>query len=458
MLKACGNRLKAKRCEHTPSILRFFLIRAIRTAATNAMSAAIDTQARNEICNSISGLKVAELNELMRGCGLTQGTVKAKKIEALGTFIWDAQRLALDRYRDNCTNMRSPQTPAKIHAFYVPNEVVSIDIGYKNLAFAHVSRTGRVLGWKRVELLKNATFEPWILAQVVDEYVRGILPIHSASKCTYLIEHQRFRSQGSAAVTNSIMINNLVEALLYANLRHASAQIQTINPALVTSEWEPRISESEPKAIAKIKAKSSLGRSKKNTNGSYEESQEKEKLVDTIAEMDKALFEQKQLSKVRHALLLSALGRPKPRVPSSAKSAVRNIDELMSREKGSLGTLRDLRRRLIKKERTIATVQGWIIASLASQGLGLKHTDSPDANAKLGVHAYLPDETNTSARPLISGTHVSFAPETAEMFCNEKKKDDLCDCLTQAVAWYQWQNYTVDVLDQYGSTLITSLK
>ncbi|KAJ2664506.1 hypothetical protein IWW48_000759 [Coemansia sp. RSA 1200] len=446
------------RCEHTPSILRFSFIRTIRTAAANTISALIDTRARKEICNNISGLKIAELNELMRGCGLTQGTVKAKKIEALGTFIWDAQKLSLNRYRDNCTSMHLPQTPAKIHASYVPNEVVSIDIGYKNLAFAHVSRTGRVLGWKRVELLKDATFEPWILAQVVDEYVHGILPIHSASKCTYLIEHQRFRSQGSAAVTNSIMINNLVEALLYANLRHVSAQIQTINPALVNSEWEPKISKSEPKATVKSKAKPALGRSKEKKKGSEEESQEKEKLVDTIAEMDKALFEQKQLTKVRHALLLAALGRPRPRVSSSVKTAVRNIDELMSKEKGSLGTLRDLRRRLIKKERTIATVQGWIIASLASQGLGLKHADSPGTNANLGMHAYLPDETSISARPFTSGTHVTFAPETAEMFCDEKKKDDLCDCLTQAVAWYQWQHYTVNVLDQYGSALITSLK
>ncbi|KAJ1666013.1 hypothetical protein IW140_000562 [Coemansia sp. RSA 1813] len=464
MLKVGGRRLQIhRRSKPARSSVHFILARNKNTAAAriapvedHSASAAVDAQAREEICSGISALKVVELNDLMRSCGLTQGTVKAGKISSLGTFIWDAQKLALSRYQNKSKNKRLPRSPAEIHAYFVPDEVVSIDIGYKNLAFAHVSRTGEVLGWRRTELLKEATFEPWTLARVVEEYVQNALPMIPASKCTYLIEHQRFRSQGSAAVTNSIMVNNLVEALLYANLRHISAHIQTVSPALVSTEWEPQTSEKEPNSTisncVELKPKSTNkkpkdSRKEKKTRrcGGSEKKSQKEKLVSTIAQMDRVLCEQKQLTRTRHELLLSALGRSSPRARALVKTAVRDFDELMLRGTGSLGTLRDLRRRLIKKERTIAVVQAWIIASLASKSiLSTSSNDHLDAN-----------EAINSTWPFVSGKHIEFAPTAAEMFCDEKKKDDLCDCLTQAVAWYRWQQNTISVLDQYGSALIT---
>ncbi|KAJ2327580.1 serine/threonine protein kinase, CMGC [Coemansia sp. RSA 2702] len=33
-----------------------------------------------------------------------------------------------------------------------------------------------------------------------------------------------------------------------------------------------------------------------------------------------------------------------------------------------------------------------------------------------------------------------FSDEMCEQFCAEKKKDDLCDCIIQAAAWYKWQH------------------
>ncbi|KAJ2846943.1 hypothetical protein GGI22_006114 [Coemansia erecta] len=397
----------------------------------------------------------------MRGCGLTQGTVKADKIESLGMFIWDAQKLALSRYKDKNKSKRIPRSPAKIHASFVPDEVVSIDIGYKNLAFAHVSRTGEVLGWRRAELLKEATFEPWTLARVVEEYVQSTLPMISASKCTYIVEHQRFRSQGSAAVTNSIMVNNLVEALLYANLRHIGARIQTVSPNLVSTECEPRIPEMEPDSAAndpaQPRAKNSSVKPEKKTRGRgvSDKKLQKENIANIIVQMDSVLREQKQLTRTRHGLILSALGRPLPRIHAPVKAASRGFDELMQKEKASLDTMRDLRRRLIKKERTIAVVQAWILSSLTSQKMLSKQVLDVATRADLATNKLLSDEESISAWPFISGKHVAFAQAAAEMFCDEAKKDDLCDCLTQAVAWYRWQQNTVGVLDRYGSDLIT---
>ncbi|KAJ1907522.1 hypothetical protein LPJ81_000698 [Coemansia sp. IMI 209127] len=433
----------------------------IARADDHGFSEAIDTQAREEICGNIAELKVAELNKLMRSCGLTQGTVKADKITSLGTFIWDAQKLALSRYKDKSKSKRLPRSPAKIHASFVPDEVVSIDIGYKNLAFAHVSRTGEVLGWRRAELLKEATFEPWTLARVVEEYVQSALPMLPASKCTYIIEHQRFRSQGSAAVTNSIMVNNLVEALLYANLRHISAKIQTVSPTLVSTECEPQIPEIEPDStandIAQPRAKNSSVKPEKKTRGrgGSDKKLQKENVANIIVQMDSALSEQRQLTRTRHGLILSALGRPLPRIHASVKTASRGFDELMLKEKASLDTLRDHRRRLIKKERTIAVVQAWILSSLASQKMLSKQALDIVTSAAPATNKLLANEESNSAWPFVSGKHIAFAQTATEMFCDESKKDDLCDCLTQAVAWYRWQQNTVGVLDRYGSDLIT---
>ncbi|KAJ2548882.1 hypothetical protein EV175_004657 [Coemansia sp. RSA 1933] len=419
----------------------------------------------SEIRGNISALNITELNGLMRSCGLTQGTLKSGKIASLSTFIWDAQKLALSRYLERSTSKRIPRSLEKIHASFIPKEVVSIDIGYRNLAFAHVSRTGKVIKWRRAELLKEATFEPWTLARVVEEFVQSSLPMLPASKCTYVIEHQRFRSQGSAAVTNSIMVNNLVEALLYANLRHIDAQIQTVSPALASIEWAPKILDDEPDLVAntnvepesKSTGKKAEKKTKKKTRGreSSDKESQKEKLVGIITQMDKILHEQKLLTQTRNRFLLLALGRPPPRKRAISKATVRDSDELMLKEKGSLSTMRDLRRRLIKKERTIAVVQAWILSSLSSQSMLPNQVPDGISDDELAIPASISGKAG-STWPFESDNHIAFAPTDAEMFCDEKKKDDLCDCLTQAVAWYQWQQNTASILNRYGSALITS--
>ncbi|KAJ2136313.1 hypothetical protein J3F82_006366, partial [Coemansia sp. RSA 637] len=161
----------------------------------DATAAAISTE--------LTKLKLPELSDVMRRCGLVLGIGKVHRVQSLGAFIQTSQSLALERYTN--LNNRRPRKIATAHKSFVPEEVVSIDMGFRNLAFAHVSRSGKVLAWRRVELLKEAAFEPWVLAKVVEQFVRDILPIRPADQCTYIIEHQRFRSQGSAAVTNSVM-------------------------------------------------------------------------------------------------------------------------------------------------------------------------------------------------------------------------------------------------------------
>ncbi|KAJ2454672.1 hypothetical protein GGF42_003566, partial [Coemansia sp. RSA 2424] len=278
----------------------------------HACSRQLGEAARAEIEGKLAALKVSQLNDTMRSCGLAQGTGKAHKLGALSSFIWSSQELALGRYLSQYR--WPPLSLGETHAEVVPAEVVSIDIGFRNLAFAHVARCGRVLEWRRVELLTEANFEPWTLAAVVEEFVRTALPARPASACTYLIEHQRFRSQGSAAVTDSVMVNNLIEALLYANLRHAGAHIVAINPMQVSAHWgliegrgPPSTEPQQSAAVGANEAEPPSPQRGKRRGKRSEEGMD-EHVAGLITRMDQILHEQKQLTSTQHTLIQQALG------------------------------------------------------------------------------------------------------------------------------------------------------
>ncbi|KAJ1674793.1 hypothetical protein EV182_002550 [Spiromyces aspiralis] len=210
------------------------IVAAIR-ASLPAPSFAFHCSKRRYLA-SLASLRSIEITELLRECGLPVSGTKSEKIERLKARLRKLRDLGMLRSSHNEAQATSPRSEDEaLRRAIVPEQVVSIDIGFRNMAVVHLSRDREILDWKRVELLPEARFEPWDLAKRVHSFCAEHLPRVPVHLGTYIIEHQRFRTQGSSAVANAVMINNIIEALIYANLGQFDVEVEAINPATVST-------------------------------------------------------------------------------------------------------------------------------------------------------------------------------------------------------------------------------
>lgn len=124
----------------------------------------------------------------------------------------------------------------------VPESVLSIDMGYRNLAFAHISKEQKVLRWCRVDLdIDN--HHPSQSARTVTRFVRdqllqGISTM--STDCAIVIEKQRFRSMGGFSVLEHTLRVNMVEAMLWSALQcmtDPGMVKEAVSPVAVEKYW-----------------------------------------------------------------------------------------------------------------------------------------------------------------------------------------------------------------------------
>ncbi|KAI1852229.1 hypothetical protein JX265_013082 [Neoarthrinium moseri] len=189
-------------------------------------------------------LKLAELKNLAVACGLPSAGTKDVLASRVESAAWGHQRDAIPVNKQR---------------------ILSVDLGIRNLAFSLLTpgaaaQPGRgarspprvgVEVWKRVALassgqdaLPDADKDFWgpssmadLTARLVHDEFLALSPTH------ILIERQRFRSGGRAAVQEWTLRVNTLEAMIYATLgtlgrlHHWRGTIHSIAPARVGPFW-----------------------------------------------------------------------------------------------------------------------------------------------------------------------------------------------------------------------------
>ncbi|KAH8678155.1 mitochondrial resolvase Ydc2 [Xylariales sp. PMI_506] len=175
--------------------------------------------------NLSPSLKLAQLKALAIACGLASSGTK----DGLLRRLESSTRL----HRDSSSLSSLNSTP----------RILSIDMGIRNLAFAQITpaplmqskKSGTRLPppvvidiWQRVDLLETLrsrvenSIDPdqWSPAAMADLTVEVVQQKLLKSMPTHiLIERQRFRSGGGAAVQEWTLRVNMIEAMLHATLR-----------------------------------------------------------------------------------------------------------------------------------------------------------------------------------------------------------------------------------------------
>lgn len=134
----------------------------------------------------------------------------------------------------------------------VPASVVSLDLGYRNLAQIHLRHDNTIIAWDRIDLdIPEESFHPSVSAPFVRRYIQSNLePLLLGNDDTVgavLVEQQRYREAGAAAVLETTIRVNCVEAMLWYALydmvdRHDSLQsipLMAIQRQAVDRVWAP---------------------------------------------------------------------------------------------------------------------------------------------------------------------------------------------------------------------------
>ncbi|KAI8376535.1 ribonuclease H-like domain-containing protein [Radiomyces spectabilis] len=103
----------------------------------------------------------------------------------------------------------------------LPSSVLSVDLGYRNLAFVQLTKNNTVKAWSRVDL-ELPSFHPSVAAPLVREFVKSRLMPLMPSTGAIAVEQQRARSNGSFGVFEVTLRVNCVEAMLWCALHEVT--------------------------------------------------------------------------------------------------------------------------------------------------------------------------------------------------------------------------------------------
>ncbi|KAJ1930316.1 hypothetical protein IWQ60_000428 [Tieghemiomyces parasiticus] len=327
-------------------------------------------------------LKASELKEKLQTCGL--GTVGSKSV-LVERLLTTLQPSSLD----TSTQPSVPKQPRD-------EIVVSIDIGFRNLAYAVVSTQRGLTAWRTVDLAEDLEVSgliqsPWATAQVVQNFVHRVLPtpaqmLREASRVVYIIERQRFRTVGFEQIPDAVLFINLIEPLIYANLINLGARPAPALTYAHLGESPLSLAGVDPTLAAPV-----------TTPGDPRQGA----FVHPVNPATVSSFF--NLNQRAEAILAERVEKRKP----SGKAVTTSGSKARSK--------------LAKKKASIQLITEYV--DQVNQGPTIL-TD-PRAVWTAG----------TRDVPLLP-----ISPALEQGFRDSRKKDDMTDCLLQALAWLAWQS------------------
>ncbi|KAH7053714.1 mitochondrial resolvase Ydc2, partial [Linnemannia elongata] len=350
-----------------------------------------------------------------------------------------------------------PDVLARIKDRILPRSIVSIDIGIRNLAWVELSKDGEILRWavedllvpspssvssgepqaglqveegeessegvgssslkksqrrvragsntkkkQRVKKQPAPAYDPRAVALRVDKVLRTILQ-GSESVQGIILERQRFRSGGMHTMLDSTFKCGVVEGMIhtwFAFWQHEQKRGQTVGSEEEQKEKEEAcvfIESVPPRAVA---VRWGIGASGAKASASSRKKKQALLLDGTMPDM-----------KENH---------PVSDVVEQEEGESVRIDSIPSAQIPKSLTYRH------KKVQSRAIVDNWIYSTPGVE----EHIDTIAASV-------------TTESPLPAKFRVRCSPEMREWYSQEQKRDDLSDCLLQAVAWFEWKGRAV---------------
>lgn len=113
--------------------------------------------------------------------------------------------------------------------------VFSIDLGFKNFAFCKMNMEYEIEEWKRIDIDLPIAYDPIKYAELLYNFVQASLLPNAGRRTIFLIERQRHRTMGRAALPETVLKVNFIEIQLHCFLLGRS---RSILPAQVSQYFE----------------------------------------------------------------------------------------------------------------------------------------------------------------------------------------------------------------------------
>lgn len=345
---------------------------------------------------------------------------------------------------------------ARIKDRILPRSIVSIDIGIRNLAWVELSKDGEILRWavedllvpspsvspgesqaalqvkegeesakgvessslkksrrrvgagnntkqkQRVKKQPAPAYDPRAVALRIDKVMRTILK-ESGSVQGIILERQRFRSGGMHTMLDSTFKCGVVEGMIhtwFAFWQHEQERVRMVEGEEEQKEKEEAcefIESVPPKAVA---VRWGIGASGAKASASNRKKKQALLLDGTVPDMKESDTVSDVVEQEEGESVLS------DSIPSAQfpKSLTYHHKKVQSR----------------------AIVDNWIYPNPGEE----EHVGTIDTSV-------------TTESSLPAKFRVRCSPEMREWYSQEQKRDDLSDCLLQAVAWFEWKGRAV---------------